>query len=123
MIRYFGGEKLEVEAPEDGWAWGTDKKGRRCRYWFEQLTEQPWGNVKHFKGPPPRPLTITIPELVDSYAEGTLCPAAADTIAALVRERQPPTPTPAIAMMQFLESLPLLWRHYRRRWKGRRWGS
>lgn len=33
---------------------------------------------------------LTIPELVDAYAEGTLCPAAADTIRSLVAERAVP---------------------------------
>jgi hypothetical protein len=32
--------------------------------------------------------SLTIAELVDAFAEGTLCPAAADTIRALVREKE-----------------------------------
>lgn len=34
------------------------------------------------------PLITTVPELVNEYAEGELCPAAADTIADLIAKRQ-----------------------------------
>lgn len=67
-------------------------------------------------GRPPAPgqARLTIAELVDSYAEGTLCPAAADTIRAIVAEKRadvPQPPYPADLLDLLATTLAGVWEH------------